>query len=152
MKFKKILIVLIMVILLVGVVSAPYIVSTRTPVKYAIRLEDIWQHPNCIIVKEAFHTGTGWEQIGNDSGLFVDTQKEDVYLTGKLPPNDALGEYYNTFVCEVQHTGQYTQLSPDVFEQYEIVEWYPLYPVKRNSLLPSWFYPKAYLSESDNVE
>ena len=150
-KWRK-KVILVIVVLAISILLIPYIISTRTPVKYAIKIEDVGQYQDCIIVKEAFHTGTGWEQIGDQTGLFSIERKTDVYLTGKTPPMDALGGYYNIFVCEVKHTGQFTQLAPEVFEKYEVVEWYPLYPVKRDTILPQWLYPREYLSKTDKIE
>ena len=82
---------------------------TRIPAKYAIRIEGVGQYPNCIIVKEAWHTGTGWEKIGDEQGYLSSDRIRDVYLIGNLPPSASIGgEHVNSYLCEVTNLGQDT--------------------------------------------
>jgi len=147
----------ILLTILVGIVVmlVLFIIKTRTPVKYAVRLEDIHEYPNSILVREAFHTGTGWEKIGNEHGVYENEQgRVDVILQGNLPPFSDVGAV-NTYLCEVKDLGPdiFPPLGDEeLFAKYEVLEWYPIYPVKRDTLLPSWFYPKDYLSVSDKKQ
>ena len=46
-----------------------YVVLVRVPIKKAIRIEDVSKYPDSILVKEAWHTGTGWEQVGDTTDI-----------------------------------------------------------------------------------
>lgn len=146
---STLLIVILLVILLI-----PYIIYARIPVKYAVKIEDIGQYQNCILVKEAWHTGTKWEQVGDKSGFFPVDKVNDVHLFGNIPPEASIGgDHVNTFLCIVVYTGKYElKNSIEIFDEYEVIEWYPLYPVKRDTILPSWIYPKGYFIKSDKID
>lgn len=142
-----------------GIVLVPvavFLVRTRIPVKYAVNIEDISQYPNCILVQEAWHTGTGWEQVGDERGYLPAEDRNDVYLIGKLPPPASIGgDHFNTYLCEVTYLGEdnFPAIGDaDTFDKYEVLEWHPIYPVKRDTLFPSWVYPKGYFSISDNID
>lgn len=145
------IIIILPVVLIIGVLIIPFIISTRIPVKYAVRLEDLYKYPNSILVKEAWHTGTGWEQVGDATGHFDDEEKEDVNLIGNIPPTVSPGgDHVNTFLCQVQYSGYYKIEGSDIqYKEYKVLEWHPIYPVKRNTILPSCFYPDDYLSKYD---
>ncbi|MDE5588866.1 MAG: hypothetical protein K2J60_06955 [Acetatifactor sp.] len=34
-------------------------------------------------------------------------------------------------------------------ESYYIVEWYPVYPVLRDTILPDWMYPKNFMTRQE---
>ena len=72
---------------LFGVTMAIYIKSSWITIKYAVKYEQIKDYTNSILVWEAFHTGTGWEQVGTQEGMFSPGKRRDVYLTGDIPPN-----------------------------------------------------------------
>jgi len=143
----------------IGIVLIPvaiFVIRTRIPVKYAIKIEDAGQYPNCIIVWETWHTGTGWEQIGDEQGYLASDKTNDVYLVGNLPPSASIGgEHVNSYLCEVVNLGQAAFPAigdAELFDKYEVLEWHPIYPVKRDTLLPSWFYPQDYLSKGDKIQ
>lgn len=141
--------------MLISIKLVRFIVINRTPVKYAINLEDIQNYPNSIIVKETWHTGTGWEKIGDKNGLYTDSKKIfDVKLEGNLPFGAKIGgENINIFLCIVEPIGKFriqgTTSPIYLYDKFKVVDWYPIYPVKRETLLPSWFYPSKYLSKAD---
>jgi hypothetical protein len=147
----------LVVIAIVGVIFIKFIIATRTPVKYAIQLEDVYKYPDAILVQQTWHTGTGWERIGDAHGLYEKGPNKilDVELEGNLPPRVGMGgDHVNIFLCEVTPTGTYRipgTVSPvHLYEKFEVTDWYPIYPVKRYTVfLPSWFYPNNYLSEND---
>ena len=155
-------------ILIVGLATALTLAAvitcvtyTRTPVKYAVKIENLNQHPGAIIVRETWHTGTGWEQVGGDSGYFDKKQVDDVKLIGKLPPTVGRGgDHVNTYLCEGWFTGEFFDISEwvivqqasageEVYPIYEVTEWYPIYPIKRDTMLPQWFFPRGYLAKAD---
>jgi len=131
-----------------------YIYFIASPIKYAVRIEDIYKYQNCILVKETWHTGTGWEQVGDDKGLFLSEQLKDVHLIGKTPPLTSFGgDHVNTYLCEGDYNGKHKiEGSSEIYNVFEVLEWYPIYPVKRDTILPSWLYPKGYLSKCDKIE
>lgn len=154
MKKMKILLFGLPSLLIVMLVA--HLIYNWIPVKNAIKIEDISQYPDCIIVKEAWHTGTGWELIGNENGYLISDDIKDVYLTGISPPTASIGgEYVNSYLCEVNYLGQdyYPGVGEtELYDKYEVVEWFPIYPVKRDTLLPSWLYPQDYLSKGDKTQ
>lgn len=97
----------------------------------------------------------GWEKVGDDYDIYTDVSNIcDVQLEGNVPPQVEMGgDHVNTFLCEVTPTGTYriprTTSSIHLYEKFEVIDWHPIYPVKRNTTLPSWFYPDNYLSKSD---
>lgn len=142
-------------VLLIGlsILIIPYAIVTRIPIKYAIKIEDISKYTNSIIVKETWHTGTGWEKLGNYSGYFPQDEIEDVHLIGDVPPTTYVGgKHVNTYLCIVNSSDTFTiPGTTESFVQFEVLEWYPIYPVKRDTVLPEFIYPKNYLSLYDNL-
>lgn len=128
-----------------------YVAFVRIPVKYAVRIEDTTSYSDAILVKEAWHTGTGWEQVGDTTGYYKDELFGDVKLTRNIPPTVSPGgNYINTYLCRVQLTGSFYPIGESTqYTEYYVLEWYPIYPVKRNTILPSWFFPDKYLSNID---
>lgn len=160
-KKREMIYFLLPIIVILGAVIIQFIVTTRTPVKYAVRLEDIYQYPDSILVQQTWHTGTGWEIVGNENGLYENPIAiADVQLEGNLPPGvGMIGEgidHVNVYLCIVTLTGTFriegTTSPIHEYEKFEVIDWYPIYPVKRDTLLPSWFYPQEYLAKSDNIQ
>jgi hypothetical protein len=149
----KRLFILLAMIMIVGMITILFVIPTRTPIKYAVRIEDVGDYPDSILVKEAWHTGTKWEQVGDDTGYLSVDQRKDVYLLGKIPPMASVGgDHVNTYLCVVNYLGEdhFPAIGESqFFDKYEVVEWYPVYPVKRDTILPAWFYPDNYLSRAD---
>ena len=121
-----------------------------SPIKYAIKIEDIESYENFILVKQTWHTGTGWQKVGADFGFLNDIEYYDVNLIGTVPPLIGTGVYANTFLCIVEYLGNEYETNFDGdYEKYFVLDWYPLYPVKRDTILPSWLFPKGYMTKRD---
>lgn len=150
MKRKKALIILIPIALVMMLILS-YIFYFRVPVKHAVKIENVGQYPDSILVRETWHTGTGWEQVGDSTGFFEDALLEDVNLAGNIPPTiSSGGDGVNTYLCRVQLMGSFTIVGDNTpYDEYYVLEWYPVYPIKRDTLLPSWLFSDAYLSRWD---
>ncbi|GFI36690.1 hypothetical protein IMSAGC015_00867 [Lachnospiraceae bacterium] len=122
----------------------------RIPGKYAIEEKQLRDYENAILVEETFHTGTGWAQVGDNKGYFFKTEQKDIILEGSLPPTvDIVSEEgLNTFLCLVEYKGKekFADIEEE-FDRYDIKEWIPIYPIKRNTILPDFFYPSAYMTK-----
>ena len=89
---------------------------------------------------------------GDEYGFYEDSKKiYDIIIHGNKPPGSNM-QAVNTYLCEVNYLGEdfFPALGEtELFDKYEVIDWYPIYPVKRDTILPSWLFPKAYLSEED---
>lgn len=141
----------LVLLIIYAIISIIVVVPYWKPMKYAVHIENVSDYKGSIIIKAAFHTGTGWEIIGDENGYFTTEMISDVALTGVKLPSFGTGEYrLNEFLCIVEKTGTIV-LDGEVFEQYKVIDWYPIYPVRRETILiPSWFFPKDIWSEKDN--
>lgn len=87
---------------------------------------------------------------GDETGYFADGQAKDIVLSGKKLPGVKFPEYYNTFLCVIDYQGF---VDHEAFEEqirsYEIIDWYPVYPIVRNRILPPGFYPQNYMTKYD---
>lgn len=142
-------------ILGVGFILAVFIIGVLSswihPVKHAIEEKDFHDYSEYILVREVHYTGTGWSMIGDTGGYFPDEAVADVILEGEeLPAAHTPTERYNTFLCMAEYKGKKGHMA---FEKkldcYEIKDWYPVYPVVRNRLLPQFCYPRGYMTEKD---
>lgn len=152
MKAMKYLLTGISIVLIVLFIClAVYMMPYWKPEKYAVSIDNISNYKDCMIVRETWHTGTGWEQIGDENGYLPLSTVEDVYLIGNIPlRNPTAGDHVNTYLCIVERSGtHYIEGSNQAYQQFTVTEWYPIYPVKRNTILPSFLYPKNYLSKGD---
>lgn len=113
-----------LLIYIFGVIAVSFTISTRTPVKYAVRVEDLEEYPNSIIVKQTWHTETGWEMVGDTSGYYSNEVIRDVHLIGNIPPLVGIGgDHVNTYLCQVQYIGLYKiEGGVDICENYDIYE------------------------------
>lgn len=120
------------------------------PVKFAVKEEQFKKYENIILVKEVHYTGTGWTQIGDETGYFIDKEIKDIHMIGNLPPTAKMMQNVNIFLCEVEYQGK-LEFRPtgEVVDTYLITEWYPVYPVVRDSLIPKLFLPKHFMSKRD---
>ena len=144
------------IVAIIGFGLIRFIIDSRTPVKYAVRIEEIQEYSGAILVRQTWHTGTGWEIVGDTNGFYENRGNVlDVKLEGDLPPTvGAGGEHVNVFLCKVELTGKYQipgTISPNhIYDVFEVFEWYPIYPVKREEVfLPAWVYPDNYYSKYD---
>lgn len=150
MKNKRITICILALIILI---AALFLIANWIPEKYAIRDSEFSDYEPFILVKEVHYTGTGWLQVGNENGYFPKETCVDIDLTnGNILPQMKLydEDYANTFLCKVEYRGK---VSHDAFEEqidsYSIVEWYPVYPILRDTILPNWLYPKAFMTKRE---
>lgn len=123
------------------------------PEKYAVKAEDFKNYEPYILVQEVHYTGTGWVQVGDENGYFLPEAYMDINLmNGNVLPLMSIydDDYVNTFLCKVEYGGK---AEHDAFgyeiASYYITEWYPVYPVLRNTLLPDWMYPKSFMTKLD---
>lgn len=130
-----------------------FIVVNWIPEKYAIKENEFKNYAPFILVKEVHYTGTGWVQIGNENGYFSPETYVDINLVnGTILPHMEMynKDYANTFLCRVEHRGE---VNHDAFEgqidSYYIVEWYPVYPILRDTILPNWMYPKDFMTKNE---
>ena len=144
MKSMKYLIVAVIVVIIGAFFACHWV-----PVKYAIHEKDFSHYPDSIIVRETWHTGTGWEQIGDSNGYLDQDEIKDIILEGDLPPNASLGQYANNYLCIVKIMDATDLGWNEIFDKYEVLDWYPVYPVKRETILPVWLYPKEFMTRSD---
>lgn len=149
-KMKHTKLIISLVIFIAAVLSA-FALYWAFPVKYAVREEAFDHYEHFLLIREVHYTGTGWVIVGDENGYFQESQVTDVVLEGeKLPEANTPADYYNTFLCIVKDMGY---VEHEAFEEklacYEIVDWYPVYPVVRNRLLPPKFYPQGYMTKQD---
>ncbi|MBD5551617.1 MAG: hypothetical protein HDQ96_10690 [Lachnospiraceae bacterium] len=149
---KKIQVTIIVLILIILIIAL-FIIMNWIPGKYAIKENDFIKYEPYILVQEVHYTGTGWVQVGNENGYFSPETYVDIDLVNRtvLPQMGMYDEdYVNTFLCKVEYKGK---IEHDAFENeidsYYIVEWYPVYPVLRDTILPDWMYPKAFMTEKE---
>lgn len=134
-------------LLIIGIASFSF---WNRPIKYAVKEDEFNQYSNYILVREVHYTGTGWAMGGDETGYFADGQAKDIVLSGKKLPGVKFPEYYNTFLCVIDYQGF---VDHEAFEEqirsYEIIDWYPVYPIVRNRILPPGFYPQNYMTKYD---
>ena len=148
---KKVIALLSLVIL----ICAGYFIYNRIPGKHAIYKSEIPKNENIILVQEGFHTGTGWVMVGDNEEFFDQSEYYDIFLEGAIPPEVGRpsDEGLNTYVCWVEYKGErYSEVFDTKLKEYEISDWSPLYPIKRNTILPSWLYPKSYMIKKEVVD
>lgn len=145
-KMRITIIVLILIILVVGL----FVIVNWIPDKYAIKEDDFNNYESYILVQEVHYTGTGWIQIGNENGYFLPEAYIDINLINGniLPKMEMYNEdYVNTFLCIVEHKGKMKHVAfENEIASYYIVEWYPVYPILRDTILPNWMYPKDFMT------
>lgn len=134
-------------LLVIGIVSLSL---WNQPVKYAIKEDEFNQYSNYILVQEVHYTGTGWTMVGDEAVYFPSGQVKDVILSGKKLPEAKMPDHFNTFLCIVVEQGF---VDHEAFEEqvgsYEIIDWYPVYPIVRNGILPQNLYPRNYMTKPD---
>ena len=155
-KGKKVWIILGIVVVVVFVFLCffiPFFTAHWIPGKYAIKESDFQNYEPYILVQEVHYTGTGWVQVGDETGYFLPEEYIDINLVNGnvLPQMDMYQqEYVNTFLCKVENKGN---IKHDAFEEeiasYDIVEWYPVYPILRDTILPNWMYPKEFMTKQE---
>ena len=128
-----------------------HFMAWREPVKYALKDEEFASYSDFILVREVHYTGTGWSMVGDEQGYFQEHEIRDIYLEGEnVLPIAEMPENFTTFLCVVEYKGLIEHAAfTEGIESYEIKEWYPVYPVVRNRLLPQFWYPRNYMTQKD---
>ena len=144
--------VIVIALIMAGLIGL-FIKVNWVPGKYAVKESDFNQYEPYILVQEVHYTGTGWVQTGDEKGRFLPDEYVDIDLTnGKVLPQMPMynEDYDNTILCKVEYEGK---IEHDAFEDeidsYNIVEWYPVYPVLRDTMLPGWLCPKEFMTEKE---
>ena len=126
-----------------------FIKSYWSPGKYAVK-EDFDNFSPYIIVQEVHYTGTGWVLVGDESGYFSSDDYRDIdFVNGDVLPLMSMydDDYVNRFLCRVEYLGKEKHMAfEDEINYYNIVEWYPVYPVLRDTILPGWMFPDKYMT------
>ena len=145
----------IVLFLLVIVIIIIYLIPAWIPVKYAKMEADFYKYENAILIKRTFHaTGASWKIVG-DSNSFYDKENIcDIWLEKDDKPRIEmpLSEYDNTYLCIVKKIegGKYWEEGGEYFEAYKLIDWYPIYPIKRETIiLPECMYPSGFLNKYD---
>lgn len=137
-------------IFLLLIISVASFIFWNRPIRYAIKEDEFNQYSNYILVQEVNYTGTGWTIVGDETGYFSDGQVKDIVLSGKKLPEAKLPDHFNTFLCIIEYQGLVDHGAVEgQVDSYEIIEWYPVYPIVRNGILPSNFYPQNYMRKCD---
>lgn len=133
--------------------SGFFIKTYWIPGKYAIRENEFSNYAPYILIQEVHYTGTGWVQTGDENTYFSSSEYKDIDLkNGTILPQMAMyhEEYANTFLCKVEYNGK---IWYDAFEEeidsYTIIEWYPVYPILRETILPDWIFPKSFMTTQE---
>ena len=132
------------------VAAGLFIKSYWSPGKYAVNEEDFDSFTPYIIVQEVHYTGTGWGLVGDESGYFSSEDYLDIdFVNGEVLPLMSIydDEHVNRFLCRVEYLGKEKHVVfEDEIDYYNIVEWYPVYPVLRDTILPGWMFPNKYMT------
>lgn len=144
---KRRIFIFIVLLVIIGV----FIRLNWIPGKYAIKEEEYNAYSPYILVQEVHYTGTGWTQVGDENGYFSSGDYIDVELVnGNVLPQMEMynSDYANVFLCKVEYKGEVWHGAFDKeIASYYINEWYPLYPVRRDTILPSWLYPSTFMTD-----
>lgn len=150
---KKMKTVLILFIIIVVLFSGLFFRVNWTPAKYAIKEKEFADYKPFILVREVHYTGTGWVQTGDENGGYKPEEYVDVDIdNGDLLPQMEMydEEYANTFLCKVEYKGKIEHKAfAGEIDSYHVVEWYPVYPVLRDTILPEWLYPKSFMTKQE---
>lgn len=141
---------LILILLSVG---GSFFIINRVPGRYAVREEEFGEYEPYILVQEVHYTGTGWVQTGDERGYRLPEEYIDVDLiNGNILPQMGMynKDYANTFLCKVEYKGKIEHAAFDgEVDSYYITDWYPVYPVLRDTFLPQWLYPENFLTKRE---
>lgn len=148
-KMRVTIIALTLIILAIAL----FITVNWIPGRYAIKESDFKNYEPYILVQEVHYTGTGWVQTGDENGYFLPEAYVDIDLSNGsiLPQMEMCNEdYVNTFLCKVEHREKIKHVAfENEIDSFYIVEWYPVYPVLRDTILPDWMYPKAFMTKQE---
>lgn len=150
---KKIRIIIIAAVLIMAGIMGIFIKANWIPGKYAVKEGDFDRYKPYILVQEVHYTGSGWVQTGDESGFFSQEEYADIDLVNGsvLPQMDIYDEEYaNIYLCEIEYKGKTKHaVFEDEIDSYYIVDWHPVYPVLRDTILPEWLYPKGFMTKKE---
>lgn len=150
---KKIRIIIIVAVLIMAGILGIFIKANWIPGKYAVKEGDFDRYKPYILVQEVHYTGSGWVQTGDESGFFPQEEYADIDLVNGsvLPQMDIYDEEYaNIYLCEIEYKGKTKHAAfEDEIDSYYIVDWHPVYPVLRDTILPEWLYPKGFMTKKE---
>jgi hypothetical protein len=151
---RKMLYVIVAAAVLIGIWLITFLIPSRTPIKYAVHMESINEYPGSILVKVIRTTGPGWERVGDEYGLYTNSRGvNNVQLEGYAPPSMSFEGSLNVYLCILDPTKTYVTYFEDYgfeYEVYSVLDWYPIYPVRRHTIFMSeWIHSKDYLSKYD---
>ena len=147
-RILKNFIILLSVLVLIIII---YLIPAWIPVKYAVKEDSFKEHKNYILVKENIYTGAPWVKIGDNNGFYDNNSSYEVWLDGEDIEiiSSPIG-YENIYLCEVEEEVDEVVLYDMHYEEFKVTEWYPVYPIKREtSILPGWLYPAGFLNKYD---
>ena len=83
--------------------------------------------------------------------LYFEEEKiTDIHILDNPLPGSKMMQYVNTFLCVAEYEGKCeVEGLYQKFDTYTILEWYPVYPVVRDSLIPVIFLPKSFMTRKD---
>lgn len=150
---KKMQISLMILIGMIVLFSGLFYKVNWVPGKYAVKANEFMNYKPYILIQEVHYTGTGWVQTGDENGDYPPEEYVDINLNnGNILPQMEMynKDYANTFLCKAEYKGK---IKHPAFEKeidsYDVVEWYPVYPVLRDTILPEWMYPKSFLTKQE---
>ena len=141
--------------LLVIVIIIIYLIPAWIPVKYAKMEADFYKYENAILIKRTFYaTGASWKIVGDSNSFYDKENIHDIWLEKDDNPirEMPLSEYDNTYLCIVKKQKEVNTGGEggEYFEAYKLIDWYPIYPIKRETIiLPECMYPSGFLNKYD---
>ena len=147
-KMLKGFIILLLIVVLIIIV---YLIPAWIPVKYAVKEYNFNEYKNYILVKENSYTGAPWLKLGDDKGFYNKNNIYEVWLEGeKIPIITSPTESDNIYLCEVDEKVGEVIIYNMSYEKFKVINWYPVYPIKRETvILPGWLYPAGFLNKYD---
>ena len=144
----KTVIILLSVLIVIIII---YLIPAWIPVKYAVKEDSFDEYKDYILVKENIYTGAPWVKVGDDNGFYdknniyeVWLEEEDIQII--TPP----AESDNIYLCKVEKKVGEVVIYDTHYEEFKVIDWYPIYPIKRETvILPKWLYPAGFLSRYD---
>ena len=141
----KILIIIVIVLLFISMFL--FLKTHWIPSVYSVSEEELLEFSDYILVKEVFYTGTRWTLIGDTNGFYQQEGVKDIALTGKKLPFSNMGQRVNCLPCIVEYEGQIDHIAfTEPVDSYRVIEWYPIYPVVRDSIWPDWMLPSKFMT------
>jgi hypothetical protein len=122
----------------------------RTPVVYALRVEELDEFDDGIIVCRSAKSAVGWCIVGDADGVTME-DGIPVRLSGVTPPEEIGGmNLLNRYFCVAAYLDTEDPEEGEAsVDRFYVSAWYPLYPVRRDSIFPDSLLSKEYFSLFD---